>query len=175
MAKRFKQAFQQQAERFPNYGKNHGIESKDWWRAVVKSTFLGAGVKKETLSPIIDDAFKNKSNVKLGVITNCDERVTEVMDSLGILQEFDFVITSSEFGEEKPAPKIFHHAVDIAKVSPLETLHVGDDYAKDYIAAKQAGLHALYIERNPVKFENMSANNHEMIKTLTEVLTWKLP
>ncbi|ORX99344.1 HAD-superfamily hydrolase [Basidiobolus meristosporus CBS 931.73] len=200
IAHSFKQAFMKQAESFPNYGKLHGLESREWWKSVVNNTFLGAGVSKEALHPVFEDTFKliydgfnssegyelysdtksllkelRKTKVQLAVITNCDQRVTEVMDSLGILEDFEFVITSSGYGEEKPAPGIFHHAVDVAKVKPTETLHVGDDYAKDFEAAKRAGLHALYLERDPVKYAKALANNTEAIQSLTEILDWKMP
>jgi len=87
-------------------------------------------------------------NVKLGVISNSDERLHGVIRKMNLHQFFDFVITSKEIGFQKPYKEIFQKALEIASVEPWEALHVGDSECADYNGAKKAGMHALLLSRD---------------------------
>ena len=105
-------------------------------------------------------------DVKLGVISNFDDRAYSVMRSLGILQFFDAVTLSSETGYSKPDPQIFHFAVRALGVPPGEILVVGDNLRDDVEAALQAGLTALLIDRSG---RHSSRNHVSRISSLREV------
>jgi putative hydrolase of the HAD superfamily len=50
------------------------------------------------------------------------------MENLKLSQYFDFILTSSIAGYEKPDKRIFDQAIKLGgNVSPKDTLHVGDD------------------------------------------------
>src|SRR6185295_8809729 len=85
--------------------------------------------------------------LKLGVISNFDNRAYSVMDSLGIRKYFDAVTLSSETGFCKPDREIFEAAVRALGVKPSEVLLVGDSPHDDVEAAIHAGLSAVLVDR----------------------------
>jgi len=84
---------------------------------------------------------------RLGVVTNFDNRVLEVLDQLGIGRFFDCVQTPESSGFRKPDPRIFLAAAGSVGTRPEQTLHVGDSPADDLEGARRAGMHGLLVDR----------------------------
>jgi REG-2-like HAD superfamily hydrolase len=85
--------------------------------------------------------------LRLGVVSNWDPRLPDLLESLGLAQSFDAIVYSSEVGVEKPDPRIFRSALDRLGVPPEAALHVGDGKVEDAEGAAAAGLHALLLDR----------------------------
>jgi putative hydrolase of the HAD superfamily len=83
----------------------------------------------------------------LGVVSNWDPRLPDLLESLGLARSFDAIVYSSEVGVEKPDPRIFLSALGRLKVKPAAALHVGDSKVEDAEGAVAAGLHALHLDR----------------------------
>lgn len=86
---------------------------------------------------------------ELGIISNFDTRLFNVLRSLGLADLFDTVTISSLAKAAKPAPQIFRLALEKHAVDPEEALHVGDNVREDLEGARQAGLAGLLIDRRP--------------------------
>jgi len=84
---------------------------------------------------------------RLGVISNATPTLAEILRRTGLAPYMDTITCSSDVGAEKPHPKIFHAAVARAEVPPEKAVHVGDSYEADYLGARRAGLHALFLCR----------------------------
>jgi putative hydrolase of the HAD superfamily len=84
----------------------------------------------------------------LQVISNFDSRVIGILDGLGIASWFDSVVFSSQVGYAKPAPEIFHHALGMHHLKAQQAMHVGDSLINDALGASQAGLRAVWLNRN---------------------------
>ena len=61
--------------------------------------------------------------------------------------EWDFGVFSGLEGVEKPDTRIYEIALERAGVAPEEVLHTGDSMRKDYVPAKNVGMHALLLDR----------------------------
>lgn len=118
-----------------------------------------------------------------------NDEVPDLAKSSGPGNDIDFVITSYEAGEEKPHRQIFDVAKqrgrdckqpDVTRDRPEQLqnggeawtyLHVGDDEAKDYIGAINAGWDSLYLDRNAddpdVEYESQDVKR---IYSLAELL-----
>ena len=55
--------------------------------------------------------------IKLGIVSNFDERLERTLLTHRLLHYFDFVVTTVSARSEKPDPAIFHTALDMAKVT----------------------------------------------------------
>ncbi|MEA1911374.1 MAG: HAD-IA family hydrolase [Spirochaetota bacterium] len=77
---------------------------------------------------------------RLGVISNWDKTAVPLLDQFELTSFFDNIIISSEVGCEKPDPKIFQFALDMASVSVEDSLYVGDNYYDDGIGSKKVGM-----------------------------------
>jgi len=162
-------------------------DQKRWWKDVVYRVFSEVGMVDdfETFFDQLYDRFRDSEGwvlfpetsevltelknrrVKLGVISNFDNRAYTVMRSLDILRFFDAVTLSSETGYCKPDPEIFHSAVRALEVPRSDVLMVGDSLHDDVEAGIKAGLRAVLIDRTN---RHSAAAHVERISSLKELL-----
>jgi HAD superfamily hydrolase (TIGR01509 family) len=83
---------------------------------------------------------------RLGVISNADGKIAEVLSSCGIADCFSAIVDSGVVGYEKPHPAIFETAVRETGTAPEQSLYVGDVYSVDYLGATRAGMQALLFD-----------------------------
>ena len=88
-----------------------------------------------------------KSGVTLGVISNWDSRLHEILKSTNLADYFDFILASAEVGSAKPDKTIFIEALKRSGVNSQEACHIGDEPIADVQGAKNAGIDAILIDR----------------------------
>lgn len=111
--------------------------------------------------------WAHRHGIVCGVITNADERYGDsILPMLGLAEDLSFMCFSKEVGVEKPDARIFEaarkaaepwletHNSSKAPLLPSEVLHIGNDYEKDYVGAREAGFHAVLLDR----FQDEAAN-----------------
>ena len=91
----------------------------------------------------------SRSGLPVGVVSNWDSRLLPVLRGHGIVPLTAFVLTSAEFGAEKPHPAIFREGVARLGVPAGQVLHVGDLLEEDVRGAWEAGLQAAWLRRDP--------------------------
>ncbi len=99
----------------------------------------------KVLERLKDDGYE------LGIISNFDTRLFNVLRGLGIAELFDTVTISSLARAAKPSPQIFRAALDKHVVDPEEAWHIGDSVRDDVSGAKAAGLQAVLLDRDHVR------------------------
>ena len=139
---------------------------KEWWYDVVEKVFQEVGMF-ERFDAYFDELFETfrsrawelfpetievlsslrREGLTLGVISNFDSRIYNVCADLGIADYFDDFVISSEVGFAKPSPEIFSLALERNKVSPSESLHIGDSLNLDFCGAQAVGIRALLLDR----------------------------
>jgi len=92
-------------------------------------------------------ALRNRG-LELGIVSNFDSRLFNVIRGLGIAELFDTVTISSLAHAAKPSPKIFELALEQHAVEPGEAMHVGDSLRDDVEGATKAGLAAVLLARH---------------------------
>lgn len=90
------------------------------------------------------------NNFQMGVVSNSRGDVKYLLERCGLKKYFDLIIDSEEVGVEKPDKKIFELALDYYKVSPEETVYIGDMYYIDIIGAQKAGINTILIDRDDI-------------------------
>jgi putative hydrolase of the HAD superfamily len=88
--------------------------------------------------------------LKLGVISNWDERLRPLLKQMKLAGYFETIVVSREVCASKPARAIFQHAVCRLRLPPEAVLHVGDSLSMDVRGARGAGLWALLLNRTVV-------------------------
>ena len=139
---------------------------QDWWRKVVRSTFLAADSTVVFPDPkafydSLFDAYKEAGAWKLrtgaanglrelkrrgiatGVVSNFDQRLPVILQALEVADFLDIVITPAVCGFEKPDPGIFKAALLALGTEASATLFVGDHPEKDRSAAERVGMRSL--------------------------------
>ncbi|KAI8376148.1 HAD-like domain-containing protein, partial [Radiomyces spectabilis] len=124
---------------------------------LVYATFLDAGVSKKQLDMKFDQLFQaiytrfrtaegyalfpdvvptlnelKRRGFQMGVISNSDDCLVDVIQSLRLDHYFDFILPSCMAGFEKPHGRIFQKALTLASpgITPEAALHIGDDLQK---------------------------------------------
>lgn len=87
-----------------------------------------------------------KQKYRLAVIANQPLGTEERLKEKGLLDYFEFVISSAEVGLEKPNPEIFKLALSEAKISADEAYMIGDKLDNDMTPAINLGLHTVWIK-----------------------------
>lgn len=85
--------------------------------------------------------------LKLGIISNWDERLIPLLRKLGLARHFEAMVVSCEIGAPKPSPLIFQEAAQRLAVPPAAILHVGDSPEADVAGAEAAGMQAVLLWR----------------------------
>lgn len=138
-----------------------------WWFDIVHNVFYRVGMF-EGFDEFFEEVFEvfadpktwmlypetghvlsqlKAQGLELGIISNFDSRLFPVLRGLGIERYFDTVTISSLSQAAKPAPKIFHLALEKHAVDPEEAIHVGDSLRDDVEGATKAGLTSVLLDR----------------------------
>jgi putative hydrolase of the HAD superfamily len=154
----------------------HLDDDRGWWRQLVAETMSEAGYRIDPFEKYfvaVYQAFAGpgvwellpgvptmltelaRLKIRLGVISNFDRRLYEILALLGIRNAFEEIIISSEIGVRKPASRIFRLAAQRFQVEAHEILHVGDEPDSDFAGARRAGLEALLIDRQSSTLANI--------------------
>lgn len=88
-----------------------------------------------------------RAGLQLAVISNWDERLTLLLEQLGLARHFQAIIVSGTIGAHKPERRIFDETAEQLSLSPAEILHIGDSETEDVLGARAAGFRALRIRR----------------------------
>jgi len=148
-------------------GTDLGASERGWWYALVGRAFGPAATSPRFAAcfaalfahfgrpeawrvfPDVPEALAQlrARGLRLGVVSNFDDRLGAIVSSLGLAPMLDAVVPSTRAGAAKPDPAIFRVALARLGASPAETLHAGDAVGADVEGARAAGLHAVLIDR----------------------------
>jgi putative hydrolase of the HAD superfamily len=109
---------------------------------------------------------------RLGVLANQPSVVRHAMARDGIDRFFDVWAVSEDLGIDKPDPRIFAHAVEVAGVEPGRAAMVGDRLDYDVRPAKTAGMLAVWVLRGEAPDEPTAeqvAEADATVRTLDEL------
>jgi putative hydrolase of the HAD superfamily len=124
---------------------NLGIQDNAVRDALVGATRISANWSE--MRPGTREALERiRKECRLGVISNADGRIAEVIEGCGIAGCFDSITDSGVVGYEKPNPAIFHAALKSMGVNASRSLYVGDFYSVDYLGATGAGMKAILFD-----------------------------
>jgi dihydrofolate synthase / folylpolyglutamate synthase len=88
-----------------------------------------------------------RRGLKLGIISNWDDRLRPLLRELQLESYFDSIVISGEAGAQKPDPMIFRASAAQLNTPPEAILHIGDGAVEDVAGARAAGLQALHLTR----------------------------
>ncbi len=163
---------------------------KNWWRSLVKEVFAGLGSfsRFDEFFDEIFDRFRSREfwqvyddvppalielkrrGLKLGVISNFDSRLYDVLRGCELDRFFDSIHISTRAGAAKPDPAIFQAALRHHAVVARQAWHVGDSLREDVEAAMASGVNAVLLDRDNRFAENARHPRITHLDQLTELL-----
>ena len=143
---------------------------QNWWRVLVRDVFAHFGeflpsekfedyfmeifefFRRADAWAVFDDVVPTLTALKargyrIGLISNFDARLYDVLQGLRLHEQFDSIHISTEVGAAKPEAEIFTVALRENGLAPAQALYVGDRWQEDVQGAMAAGLHAVWLNR----------------------------
>ena len=116
---------------------------------------------------------------RLGIISNWESWLPDLLASTGIADSFDHVVISGECGFEKPDQRIFTHALVESGYRPEEVVYVGDRPFHDVEPALEAGIQPILLDRDARyppddRFITISSL-HDLVLALDGTKDWLSP
>jgi FMN hydrolase / 5-amino-6-(5-phospho-D-ribitylamino)uracil phosphatase len=87
----------------------------------------------------------------------------------GIAHLFEGHVTAIAAGAAKPDARIFAHLLKLAGVEARQVLHIGDDPHADVVGAMQAGMQAVWLNRNSKEWPAQFPKPPRVIATIDEI------
>lgn len=113
----------------------------NYWKTYISKCYIRDDVR--AVLPELAKAFR------LGVVSNFMIKggIEELLILNGIIDYFDFVVTSINEGWRKPHPHIYNTAAGLAGTKPENILFTGDDYINDYKGPGEIGMKPVFLDR----------------------------
>jgi putative hydrolase of the HAD superfamily len=124
-----------------------GVPFEDAIAGRIYGTFTDLGNYRlfDDVLPALDRLAAD--GVRLGVVSNFEEWLERLLESLEVTRYFEVRVISGVEGVEKPDPKIFRLAVDRMRVEPEEAAFVGDSVHFDVEPATALGMLGVLLDR----------------------------
>lgn len=168
LEREFREAFRIQSKSLLRPRESSSLESeRTWWLEIVKAVF-SQRMSVEVFGNYFDEVFEffrsaeawelfsdteaglrnlHSRKFRLGIISNFDSRLYDLLANLRIEHFFEHVTLSWNVGAAKPEPAIFRRALETMGAPSTRAIHVGDSLRDDVEGARQAGLRAVLLDR----------------------------
>lgn len=116
------------------------------WDAVFWSAFEGAWRPFEEAADVVDGLLS--AGFALGALTNAESEMSQrKLAATGFGERVPLLVSLSTLGVGKPDPRVFQEGVRRLGLAPEETVYVGDELDIDALAAQEAGLRGVWLDR----------------------------
>ena len=110
---------------------------------------------------------------ELGIIANQLDGLADRLDGFGLLQYFNYIISSWDLQVMKPDIRIFEYALSKANCIPQDACMIGDRLDNDILPAKSLGMKTVWIKQGFGALQKPLSKSEEpdyTINNLTELL-----
>ena len=105
-----------------------------------------------------------KDHFEMHLITNGFNGVQQnKIEKAGLEKYFKVVLTAEAAGVKKPAPQIFHKAMELAGATVDNSIMIGDSYAADILGAQQVGLKTIWFHTTDHEILDNEVVVHELL------------
>lgn len=132
--------------------------------------------KRRSLPLVYEETFEvlqdlRDGGYKLLLLTNgSPDLQQEKLDGVPeIADYFDEIVISGNFGEGKPSPRLFQHAMDKLGIAAGEGVMVGDKLTTDIQGANGVGMTSVWINRHRTQLSGDNVPSYE-IASLRELI-----
>lgn len=112
--------------------------------------------------------------IPMGVLSNWDFQLPQVLQSLGLDHFFEFVLSSAQAGSEKPDARFFacglqHIRALHPTIAPRDCFYIGDHFEKDVRPSRAFGFRPLWIVRDQRDFTSGETNDAHDVTPLSSL------
>jgi putative hydrolase of the HAD superfamily len=115
------------------------------WDALFWGTFEKSWTAHDDARAAVDAVVA--AGLRVGVVTNAATRLQEHKLRVAGLAELPVLVGVDTLGFGKPDPRVFLEGARLLGTEPARTVYVGDEPTVDALAAHQAGLTGVWLDR----------------------------
>jgi putative hydrolase of the HAD superfamily len=110
----------------------------------------GIARKRLRLYPQVQETLDQlRSHYSLAVVSDAQSAyAVPELHAVGLLDYFQPIIVSGDYGYRKPDARLFQHALDALEIRPEQALFLGNDLYHDIFGAQQVGMKAILASYN---------------------------
>jgi putative hydrolase of the HAD superfamily len=110
--------------------------------------YRGISRRKLKLYPFVSEMLDAlHGQLPIGIVTDAQSAWARAeLNQVGILDYFDPIIVSGDYGYRKPDQRLFDLAIDALGAPAENTMYVGNDMYRDIYGARQAGMQTLMFD-----------------------------
>lgn len=102
-----------------------------------------------TYPQVLETLEQLRPRYRLGVVSDAQSAyAVPELRAVGLLNYFDPIIVSGDYGYRKPDARLFQHALALLEIRPEQAVFIGNDLYHDIMGAQQAGMKAILISYN---------------------------
>ena len=122
---------------------------------------------------LYDDVLPGLEGLQQRILVGSISNGNADLEVIGLAHHFKVSLAAGVFGRAKPDPAIFHAACAALGVAPEEAVYVGDDLQLDVLGAQNAGLRAVWLNREAsVAHLEAGIVPDAICATFDELLAW---
>ena len=99
---------------------------------------------------VLETLNRLRARYPMAIVTDAQSAYARgELHKVGLLDYFNPIVISGDYGYRKPDTRLFHKAVDALGVAAEQTLFIGNDMYRDIYGAHQAGMKTLLYNSSP--------------------------
>jgi len=134
---------------------------------------LHRGIARKRLRPypqVQETLDQLRSHYPMAVVSDAQSAyAVPELRAVGLLQYFNPIIVSGDYGYRKPDPRLFQKALDALQVRPEQALFFGNDLFHDIFGAQQVGMKAIFVSSNQGNTSDQTISPDYTISRFAEV------
>jgi len=130
-----------------DYTRSLPSEKQEQLPLFLAELYRGIARKRLRLYPQVQETLDQlRSHYRLAVVSDA-QRMYAIPElrAVGLLNYFNPIIISGDYGYRKPDPRLFQKALDALQVRPEQALFLGNDLYHDIFGAQQVGMKAIFL------------------------------
>src|SRR5260370_4612144 len=143
-----------------DYTRSLPTEKREQLPLFLAELHRGIARKRLRLYPQVQETLDQlRSHYHMAVVSDAQSAyAVPELRSVGLLEYFDPIIISGDYGYRKPDARLFQRALDALHLQPEQTLFIGNDFYHDIFGAQQVGMKAIFVSYDQGKTRSQTVS-----------------
>ena len=132
----------------------------------------GIARKKLRLFPQVQETLDQlRSRYRLAIVSDAQSAyAVPELRAVGIVNYFNPIIVSGDYGYRKPDPRLFQKALTALEIRPEQALYIGNDLYHDIQGAQKVGMKAILVSYNGPNISSETVTPDYVIYAFAELI-----
>lgn len=155
-----------------DYTRALSAEKREQLALFLAELHRGIARKRLRLYPQVQEALDQfHVHYRMAIVSDAQSAyAVPELRAVGLMNYFNPIIISGDYGYRKPDPRLFQKALDALQVRPEQALFIGNDLYHDIFGAQQVGMKAILVSSEQGTMSNQSIVPDYTISRFAELI-----